>query len=104
MQEERAKSHGKADPSKFTMETVKSQWLGKMHSKFQKVMAARLRLLYPMKLSIKAERETNPFYCKNRLKEYITRKSALRKILEGLLQTEEKDKYPKEETGENTQY
>lgn len=54
-------------------------------------MAARLRLLYPMKLSIKAERETKPFYYKNRLKEYITRKSALRKILEGILQTAEKN-------------
>lgn len=62
-----------------------------------------LRLLYPMKLSIKTERETKPFYYKNRLKEYITRKSALWRILEGILQTEEKDiNTPKRKRGKYT--
>jgi hypothetical protein len=49
----------------------------------------QLRLVYPTKLSFLIEGETKTFHNKEKLKEFSTTKTALQKILKGLLHIEE---------------
>jgi hypothetical protein len=49
-------------------------------------------LLYPAKLWLIIEREIKIFHSKQMLKELMTTKPALRKILKGILHTEEEDR------------
>jgi hypothetical protein len=49
-------------------------------------------LVYPAKLSFLIEREVNNFHNKQKLKEFMTTKPVLQKIIKGLLQTEEETK------------
>jgi hypothetical protein len=46
------------------------------------------RILYPAKLSFKIDGEIKVFHDKQKLKQYVTTKPPLQKILQGILQTE----------------
>jgi hypothetical protein len=48
--------------------------------------------LYPAKLSFKIDGTIKIFHNKQKLKQYMTTKPPLQKILQGILQTEEKSK------------
>jgi hypothetical protein len=60
------------------------------------------RLLYPAELSFLIDGEIKSFHDKQNLKEHMTIKLALQKILEGILHTEREDKHIKEKTEEDT--
>lgn len=51
---------------------------------------------HPLKLK---EKEKSFFHDKNRLKEFMVSKPALHRLLEGKLQSKEKDKHTQEDTG-----
>jgi hypothetical protein len=53
------------------------------------------RLLYPAKLSITIDGETNKFHYKSKFKLYLSTNPALQRILEGKLQNKE-DNYTQE--------
>jgi hypothetical protein len=59
------------------------------------------RSRHPTKLAFKIEGEVRVFYKKQKLKKFVTTKSALQKILKGILHTEKEDKYNQENTGKN---
>jgi hypothetical protein len=50
------------------------------------------RILYPAKLSFKIDRAIKTFHHKQKLKQYMTTKPALQKILQGILHTEDESK------------
>jgi hypothetical protein len=52
-----------------------------------------LRILYPAKLSFKIEGGVKIFQDKQKLKQYITTKLLVKKILKGILHTEDKNKH-----------
>jgi hypothetical protein len=54
------------------------------------------KLVYPAKLSFLVEREIKTFYNKEKLKEFVTTKLALQKILKGLLHIEEETRVKQE--------
>jgi hypothetical protein len=51
------------------------------------------RILYPAKLSFKIDGGIKVFHNKQKLKQYMTTKPPLQKILKGILQTEDKNKH-----------
>jgi hypothetical protein len=51
-----------------------------------------LRILYPAKLSFKIEGGIKVFHNKQKLKQYMTTKPQLQKILQGILLTEDESK------------
>jgi hypothetical protein len=51
----------------------------------------QLRLLYPVKLSFIIEGEIKIIYDKQTLKEFMTTKPTLQKILKGILHTKDED-------------
>jgi hypothetical protein len=53
------------------------------------------RILYPEKLLFKIEGEIKVLHDKQKLKQYMTTKPLLQKILKGILHTEEKNKHTK---------
>jgi hypothetical protein len=57
------------------------------------------RILYPAKLSLKIDGETKIFHYKQKLKQYMTTKPPLQKILQGILHTEDESKQNHERTG-----
>jgi hypothetical protein len=57
------------------------------------------RILYPPKLSFKIDRALKIFHNKQKLKQYITIKPSLQKILQGILHTEDESKQNHERTG-----
>jgi hypothetical protein len=57
------------------------------------------RLLYPAKLSFKRDGEIKVFHDKQKLKQYMTIKPPLQKILQGILHTENESKQNHERTG-----
>jgi hypothetical protein len=57
------------------------------------------RILYPTQLSFKIEGGIKVFQNKQNLKQYMTTKTPLEKILKGILQTEDKNKHNHERTG-----
>jgi hypothetical protein len=59
------------------------------------------RLLYPAKLSFIIEVEMKKFHDKQKLKEFMTIKPELQKILKRILQTEKEDKCNHENIGKN---
>jgi hypothetical protein len=59
------------------------------------------RLVYPAKLSFLIEGEIKTFYNKEKLKESMTTKPALQKILKGLLYKEEEIRVRQEDTRKN---
>jgi hypothetical protein len=52
------------------------------------------RILYPAKLSFKIVGAIKLFHDKQKLKQYVTPKSPLQKILQGILHTENESKQP----------
>jgi hypothetical protein len=57
------------------------------------------RILYPAKLSFKIQGAIKAFHNKQKLKQYMTTKPPLQKILQGILHTENKSKQKHERTG-----
>jgi hypothetical protein len=57
------------------------------------------RILYPAKLSFKIDGSINVFHDKQKLKQYMTTKPPLQKILQGILHTENESKQNHERTG-----
>jgi hypothetical protein len=57
------------------------------------------RILYPAKLSFKIDRPIKVFLNKQKLKQYMTTKAQLQKILQGILHTENEIKQNHERTG-----
>jgi hypothetical protein len=51
-----------------------------------------LRIVYPAKLSFQIYGEIKIFHNKQKLKQYVTTKPPLRKILQGILRTENESK------------
>jgi hypothetical protein len=58
-----------------------------------------LRILYPAKLSFKIDGAIKIFHDKQKLKQYMTTKPPLQKILQGILHTENESKQNQERTG-----
>jgi hypothetical protein len=58
-----------------------------------------LRILYPAKLSFKIDGAIKVFHDKQKLKQYVTTKPPLQKILQGLLHTEGETQHNHEKTG-----
>jgi hypothetical protein len=58
-----------------------------------------LRILYSAKLSFKIDGATKIFHDKQKLKQYMTTKPSLKKILQGILHTEDKSKQNHERMG-----
>jgi hypothetical protein len=50
------------------------------------------RILYPVKLSFKIDEAIKIFHDKQKLKQYMTTKPPLQKILQGILHTEDESK------------
>jgi hypothetical protein len=57
------------------------------------------RILYPAKLSFKIDGPIKVFHDKQKLKQYMTTKPPLQKILQGILHTEDESKQNHEMTG-----
>jgi hypothetical protein len=57
------------------------------------------RVLYPAKLSFKIDGAIKVFHDKQKLKQYMTTKPPLQKILQGILHTENESKQNRERTG-----
>jgi hypothetical protein len=57
------------------------------------------RILYPAKLSFKINGAIKVFHNKQKLKQYMTTKPPLQKILQGILHTENESKQNHEKTG-----
>jgi hypothetical protein len=56
-------------------------------------------LVYTAKLPLIIEGEVKTFHHKQKLKEFMTSKPALQKILKGIIHTEEEDKHNQEDRG-----
>jgi hypothetical protein len=56
-------------------------------------------ILYPEKLSFKIDGATKIFHDKQKLKQYVTTKPPLQKILQGILHTEDESKQNHERAG-----
>jgi hypothetical protein len=59
------------------------------HNPALKESNAQTRVVYPAKLSFLIEGETKTFHNKEKLKEFVTTKQALQRMLKGLLHIEE---------------
>jgi hypothetical protein len=57
------------------------------------------RILYPAKLSFKIDGAVKIFHDKQKLKQYMTTKPPLQKILQGILHTEDESKQNHKRTG-----
>jgi hypothetical protein len=57
------------------------------------------RILYPAKLSLKIDGAIKVFHDKQKLKQYVTSKPPLQKILQGILHTESETQLNHEKTG-----
>jgi hypothetical protein len=57
------------------------------------------KILYPAKLSFKIDRAIKIFHDKQKLKQYMTTKPSLQKILQGILYTEDESKQNHKRTG-----
>jgi superfamily I DNA and RNA helicase len=58
-----------------------------------------LRIYYPAKLPFKRDRAIKVFHDKQKLKQYMTTKPPLQKILQGILHTENESKQNHDRTG-----
>jgi hypothetical protein len=83
----------------FSMETLKARraW----SEVFQALNENNFnpKLVYPAKLSFKIDGAIKVFHDKQKLKQYMTTKSPLQKILQGILHTENESKQNHERTG-----
>jgi hypothetical protein len=57
------------------------------------------RILYPAKLSVKIDGAIKVFHDKQKLKQYVTTKPPLQRILQGILHTESETQLNHEKTG-----
>jgi hypothetical protein len=62
------------------------------------------RLVYPAKISILIERELKTFHNNKKLREFMTTKPALQKILKGLLHTDEEIRVRQEDARKNNPF
>jgi hypothetical protein len=86
-------------PADFSTETLKARraW-GEIFGALNE-NNFNLRILYPAKLSFKIEGAKEVFDDKQKLKQYMTTKTPLQKILQGILHTENESKQNHERTG-----
>jgi hypothetical protein len=73
----------------FSAQTLNTTRLWKDIIQTQKESNCQLRLVYQAKLSILIEGDIKTFHNKEKLKDFVTTKPALQKILTGLLHIEE---------------
>jgi hypothetical protein len=59
----------------------------------------KLRILYPAKLSFKIDGAIKVFHDNQKLRQYVTKKPPLQKILQGILHTESETQHNHERTG-----
>jgi hypothetical protein len=83
----------------FSTDTLKARWA--RSEVFQALNENNFnpRKLYPAKLSFQIDGAIKVFYDKQRLKQYMTTKPPLRKIIQGILHTENESKQNHERTG-----
>jgi hypothetical protein len=76
----------------FSTETLKAKWAWR--EVFQELNENNFnpRILYPEKLSFKIDGAMKVFNKKQKLKQYMTNKPPLQKILQGILHTESESK------------
>jgi hypothetical protein len=81
------------------METLKARkaWSEVFHALNENNFSPRI--LYPAKLLFKIDGTINVFHNKQKLKQYMTTKQLLQKILQGILHTENKSKQNHKKTG-----
>jgi superfamily I DNA and RNA helicase len=86
----------KGKPIKFTavfsMETLKARKAWSKEFWAINENNFNLKILYPAKLSFKIDRTIKVIHDKQKLKQYMTTKPAVQKILEGILHTEKESK------------
>jgi hypothetical protein len=71
------------------------------HTQALKESNCQPRLIYPAKLSFLIERKIKTFQTKEKLKEFVTTKPALQKILKGHLHIEEETRMRQEDSRKN---
>jgi hypothetical protein len=83
----------------FSMETFKARraWSEVFWTQNENNFSPRI--LYPTKLSFKIDGEIKVFHDKQKLKQYMTTKPPLQKILQGILHTESESKQNHEKAG-----
>jgi hypothetical protein len=83
----------------FSTETLKTRraWGEIFQSLTENIL--NHRILYPAKLSFKIDGAIKFFHDKQKLKQYVTTKSPLQKILQGILLTERETKHNHERAG-----
>jgi hypothetical protein len=97
------KQKNKAEPIKiladFSMETLKARraWSEILWTLNENNFNPRI--LYPAKLSFKIDVPVKIFHNKQKLKQYMTTKPPLQKILQGILHTKDESKQKNEKTG-----
>jgi hypothetical protein len=93
----------KGIPSKsqadFSTETLKAKRAWKEVFRVPNENNFNPRILYPAKLSFKIDGTIKAFHDKQKLKQYMTTKPPLQKILQGILHTENESKQNHERTG-----
>jgi Mg2+/Co2+ transporter CorB len=83
----------------FSMETLKSRKAWSEVFRALNENNFNPTILYPAKLSFKIDRVIKVFHNKQKLKQYMTTKPTLQKILQGILHTESESKQNHKRTG-----
>jgi hypothetical protein len=83
----------------FSMETFKAKRAWNEVFQALKENNFNPRVLYPAKLAFKIDGTIKVFHNKQKLKQYMTTKPPLQKILQGILHTENESKQNHEKTG-----
>jgi hypothetical protein len=83
----------------FSMETLKARRAWSEVFQALNENNFNTRILYPAKLSFQIDGVIKVFHDKQKLKQYMTTKPSLQKILQGILHTENESKQNHERTG-----
>jgi hypothetical protein len=83
----------------FSTETLKSRRTWNEVFQALKENNVRPKILYPAKVLFKIERSIKIFHDKQKLKQYMTNRPLLQKILKGILHTHDKNKHSYERMG-----
>jgi hypothetical protein len=83
----------------FSMEILKARWAWSEIFWALNENNFNPRILYPTKLSFERDGAIKVFHDKQKLKQYMTTKTLLQKILQGILHTENESKQNHKSTG-----
>jgi hypothetical protein len=83
----------------FSVETVKARMAWSKAFRILNENNFNPSIFYPAKLSFKIDGAIKVFHNKQKLKQYVTTKSPLQKILQGIMHTENKNRQNHERTG-----